>query len=34
KAGKILDWHVKNDLEHIIENAWKWHSSHPNQYEK
>lgn len=32
KAGEILDWHVKNNLEYIIENAWKWHSSHPNGY--
>lgn len=32
KAGKILNWHVKNGLEHIIENAWKWHSTHPDLY--
>lgn len=32
KAGEILDWHVKNGLEHIIENAWKWHSAHPKGY--
>ncbi len=32
KAGEILDWHVAHDLEHIIENAWKWHSSHPDGY--
>ena len=32
KAGEVLDWHVKNNLEYIIENAWKWHSSHPNGY--
>lgn len=32
KAGKILNWHVENDLEHIIKNAWKWHYSHPNGY--
>ncbi|GBG95946.1 UDP-glucose 4-epimerase GalE [Lactococcus termiticola] len=32
KAGEILGWHVQNGLEHIIENAWKWHSSHPDGY--
>lgn len=32
KAGEILDWHVENDLEHIIKNAWNWHSGHPNGY--
>ncbi len=33
KAGEILDWHVKNGLEHIIENAWKWHSAHPELFQ-
>lgn len=32
KAGEILGWKVKNDLEHIITNAWKWHQSHPKGY--
>jgi len=32
KAGQILGWQAKNGIEHIIENAWKWHSSHPNGY--
>ncbi|MQW22537.1 MULTISPECIES: UDP-glucose 4-epimerase GalE [unclassified Lactococcus] len=32
KAGQILDWHVEHDLEHIIENAWRWHSGHPDGY--
>ncbi|MDR0299409.1 MAG: UDP-glucose 4-epimerase GalE, partial [Streptococcaceae bacterium] len=32
KAGKILDWHVQNNLEHIIENAWRWHEGHPDLY--
>ena len=32
KAGEILHWQVKHGLEHIIENAWKWHSSHPEGY--
>lgn len=32
KAGEILDWHVQNDLAHIIENAWRWHESHPDLY--
>ena len=33
KAGQILDWHVQHGLEHIIENAWRWHSGHPDLYE-
>lgn len=32
KAGQVLDWHVEHDLEHIIENAWRWHSGHPDGY--
>lgn len=32
KAGKILDWHVRHNLGHIIENAWRWHSRHPDGY--
>lgn len=32
KAAEILHWQVKHGLEHIIENAWKWHSSHPEGY--
>lgn len=32
KAGEILGWKVKNDLEHIITNAWEWHQSHPKGY--
>ncbi|WP_374285085.1 UDP-glucose 4-epimerase GalE [Lactococcus sp.] len=32
KAGQVLDWHVEHDLEHIIENACRWHSGHPDGY--
>lgn len=32
KAGEVLGWKVQHNLEHIIENAWKWHSSHPDGY--
>ena len=34
KARKVLGWQPKFDnIETIIETAWKWHSSHPNGYE-
>ncbi|GAB2025332.1 UDP-glucose 4-epimerase GalE [Lactovum odontotermitis] len=32
KAAQILGWSAENGLEHIIENAWQWHSSHPDGY--
>ena len=33
KAQTILGWKPKyNDLEAIIETAWKWHHSHPYGY--
>ena len=35
KAINILGWKPKyNDLNKIIETAWKWHEAHPNGYEK
>ncbi|MFC4651876.1 UDP-glucose 4-epimerase GalE [Lactococcus nasutitermitis] len=34
KAKEVLGWQVQHDLTHIIENAWRWHSSHPDLYEK
>lgn len=35
KAQQILGWRPQYaDLETIIASAWKWHSSHPNGYEK
>ncbi|WP_294349298.1 UDP-glucose 4-epimerase GalE [uncultured Clostridium sp.] len=35
RAIKELGWEPKfNDLETIISTAWKWHSSHPQGYEK
>lgn len=33
KAGEILGWKAQNGLEHIIENAWKWHQNHPEGYQ-
>ncbi|MFV0555866.1 MAG: UDP-glucose 4-epimerase GalE [Lactovum sp.] len=32
KAFEILSWKAQHDLTHIIENAWKWHNSHPDLY--
>lgn len=35
KAKTILGWCPEHaDLEEIIASAWKWHSAHPNGYEK
>lgn len=35
KAKKILGWNpTHTDIETIISTAWKWHSTHPNGYEK
>lgn len=35
KARNILGWHPEHaDLEEIISSAWKWHSTHPNGFEK
>lgn len=35
KARKVLGWKPELDsLEDIISTAWKWHSTHPNGYEK
>jgi len=35
KAQQILGWRPQYaDLETIIASAWKWHSSHPNGYDK
>ncbi|MDA1476934.1 UDP-glucose 4-epimerase GalE [Bacillus changyiensis] len=35
KAKKILNWNPsRTSVKKIIEDAWKWHSSHPNGYEK
>lgn len=35
KAKKVLGWNpVHTDIETIISTAWKWHSTHPNGYEK
>ena len=35
KAKKILHWQPQYDsIEKIIEDAWRWHSKHPNGYEK
>ena len=34
KARKVLGWQPKFDnIETIIETAWKWHFSHPNGYD-
>ena len=33
KAKAVLGWKPKyDDINTIIETAWKWHSSHPNGY--
>lgn len=35
KARTILGWKPQyTDMEQIIASAWKWHSTHPNGYEK
>ena len=35
KARKVLGWNPEHaDLEEIISSAWKWHSTHPNGFEK
>ena len=35
KSKKILKWDPKHsDLKTIIETAWKWHSTHPNGFNK
>lgn len=34
KAKKILGWNpTRTSIERIIEDAWRWHSKHPNGYE-
>ena len=32
KAGQVLGWSAKHDIEHIITNAWQWHKNHPTGY--
>jgi len=33
KAKKILDWEPRyEDLQMIIEDAWRWHRNHPKGY--
>lgn len=35
KAKRVLGWNPKRThIEQIIEDAWSWHQSHPNGYEK
>lgn len=35
KARNVLGWNPTHDsLEEIIASAWKWHSTHPNGYER
>ena len=35
KAKSVLGWNPQHaSLEEIIASAWKWHSTHPNGYEK
>ncbi len=35
KAKDVLGWEPEiKDLSDIIESAWKWHSTHPNGYDK
>ena len=35
KAKTVLGWNPQHaSLEEIIASAWKWHSTHPNGYEK
>ena len=32
-AGKVLGWKARcSELRHIIETAWRWHSTHPHGY--
>lgn len=32
KAEKMLHWNRKYSIREIISTAWKWHSSHPDEY--
>lgn len=32
RAGQVLGWSAKHDIEHIITNAWQWHRNHPKGY--
>jgi UDP-glucose 4-epimerase len=34
KAEEVLGWTPKRGLEEIITDAWTWHSTHPNGYER
>lgn len=35
KARKILDWNpTRTNIDRIISDAWRWHQSHKNGYEK
>lgn len=35
KAKRVLGWNpVNTNVEKIIEDAWRWHSTHPSGYEK
>ncbi|MDY0339649.1 MAG: UDP-glucose 4-epimerase GalE [Coriobacteriia bacterium] len=33
RAGKILGWRPKRDLQEMVRDAWAWHSTHPHGYE-
>ena len=32
KANRELDWCAKYDIDRMCEDAWRWHSSHPDGY--
>jgi UDP-glucose 4-epimerase len=32
KAGRVLGWRPRADLDEIVATAWKWHQSHPRGY--
>ena len=34
KARRVLGWQPVRSLEQIVEDAWAWHQSHPNGYER
>ncbi|MGD9605222.1 MAG: UDP-glucose 4-epimerase GalE [Bacilli bacterium] len=34
KIKNILGWEPKKSINEIVQDAWKWHSLHPNGYEK
>ena len=34
KANRVLNWKARYNLDDMAKTAWKWHSTHPNGYDK